>query len=99
MLAATAASAQSRQTAPQPRPAEKLHIGPRIREGIQSGQLTRPEVQQLRQRFGRIREHAKVLRGEARRLTPEDRRKVLREWRQASRALFLLRHNKLRRGR
>jgi hypothetical protein len=99
MLAATAASAQTRQTPPQPSPAEKLHIGPRVREGIRSGQLTRPEVQRLRQRFGRIRDHARELRGQASRLTPENRAKVLREWRQASRALYMLRHNKIRRDR
>ncbi len=64
-----------------------------MREGIRTGQLTRPEAQQLRKRFGELRQRARDMRADGT-LSPEERKTLRNEWRQTSRALFRMRHNK-----
>jgi hypothetical protein len=74
-------------------PPQRLHLPQRMRDGIRTGQLTRPEAQQLRQRFVELRQHAKAMRADGT-LSPEERKTLRNEWRQTSRALFRMRHNK-----
>ena len=97
MLMAPAAAAQTAQPEQKARPGQHLRLGPRIRDGVRSGQLTKPELQRLRQRLTEIRARAKSVRGGARQLDPAERRQLLREWRKASRLLFLMKHNRIRR--
>jgi hypothetical protein len=94
MLTGTMAYAQTPpQGAPGSGPAQRLHIPQRMRDGIRTGQLTRPEVRQLRQRFGELRQRARDMRADGT-LSPEERKTLRNEWRQTSRALFRMRHNK-----
>jgi hypothetical protein len=78
-------------------PAQRLHLPQRMRDGIRTGQLTRPEVQQLRQRFGELRQRARDMRADGT-LSPEERKTLRNEWRQTNRALFRMRHNTNRRN-
>jgi hypothetical protein len=98
MLTSTAAFAQATpapaQTAPQAGPAQRLHIPQRIRQGVRAGQLTRPEVQRLRQRLAEIRKLSQAMRGDGA-FSAAERQTLRRGWRRTSRALFLMRHNKL----
>ena len=98
LMAPVAAAQTAQQPTPQAGPGQRLHIGPRIRDGVRSGQLVRPELQRLRQRLNQIRAHARTMRGSGGQLEPGERRELRREWRQASRALFLMKHNRFRRG-
>src|SRR5689334_8090084 len=93
MLIGSAAYAQTPQKPQRPGPAQRLNIGPRIRDGVKSGTLTKPELQQLRQRLAQIRKDAKAMRADGN-LGPGERRKLRGEWRMVSRALFRLKHNK-----
>jgi hypothetical protein len=95
-LAAAPAFAQTSST--RQSPAERQQIGPRVREGVRLGQITRLEAQRLRQRVGAIRQHGLAMRQDGQ-LTRTERQQLLREWRGASRLVFQLRHNSSRRGR
>jgi len=97
LLAAPAASAQVRTPPDAARGAavqqRAPHFPQRIRAGVRAGQLTREEV-------GRIRQHLRQFRAEARRMrqdgtmTPAERTRLRHEMRQVSRQIFRLRHNK-----
>ncbi|HXT69602.1 MAG TPA: hypothetical protein VN700_07595 [Vicinamibacterales bacterium] len=96
----TGSAAYAQATPPQKpakaAPAQRLHVKQRIRQGVQRHQLTKPEVQQLRQRFAEIRKQGKALRADGK-FSPRDRMKMHHEWRKASRGLFLKRHNRIKR--
>jgi hypothetical protein len=79
-------------------PAERLHIGQRIREGVRAGQLTKPEVQRLRHRLTELRKEGQAMRGDGT-LSPGERKQLRGEWRRTGRALFRMRHNEIRRER
>ena len=93
VLAASAAYAQT-PARPNPSPGVRMQIGQRIRSGLKSGQLTRPELQQLRDRLGKIHKEARSMRQDGRQLTPDERAKLKRELRGASRMLFRMKHNR-----
>jgi hypothetical protein len=96
MLTGATAFAQTPQATQKPNPAQRLHIAKRMRDGVRSGQLTRQEVMRLRQRFDQIRQHAKQMRASGA-LAPKDRLQLRQEWRRAGRALFLMKHNRIKR--
>jgi len=97
LLFAPTLSAQT-ATRPQGQPGRAQQaMRVRIRDGVRSGQLTTAEVQVIRQRLTNFRAHAQELR-RAGTLTPQDRSTLRRQWRQLSRTVFGLRHNRVRRG-
>ena len=98
MLMGSMAYAQTpRQGAPRTGPAQRLRIPQRMREGVRAGQLSRPEAQRLRQRLGELHQRAKDMRSDGA-LSREERQTLRKEWRQTSRAVFRMRHNKIGRG-
>ena len=96
MLTSATAFAQTPQATPKSNHEQRRHIGQRVREGVRSGQLTRHEVKRLRHRFGQIRQHARKMRTDGA-LAPKDRMQLRQEWRKAGRALFLMKHNRIKR--
>lgn len=97
LLTASVAAAQTPQPPRQAGPRQLSQIGPRIRDGVRSGQLTRPELARLRERLTALRQRAKAMRGDGGTLAPEQRKQLRREWRQTSRMLFVMRHNRIKR--
>ena len=93
---AQATSPQKPARAARAEAAKRLHIQQRMRQGIRTHQLTKPEVQQLRQRFAEIRKQGKAMRADGT-LSRQERLKMHREWRKASRALFAKKHNRIKR--
>jgi len=93
VFVATTAYAQT-PVKPNAGPGPRQQIGPRIRAGVKSGQLTRPELKQLRERLGKLRLEARMMRKDGKQLTPEQRAKIRKELRGTGRMLFRLKHNK-----
>jgi len=69
----------------------KTLMAQRIRQGIRSGQLTRDEVAEIRQRLQAFRADVRRLRA-AGPLTRGDRQGLRQEWRRISRLVFVKKH-------
>jgi hypothetical protein len=74
-------------------------VAQRIREGIQSGQLTRGEVGRLRARIAAQRASGMAMRRSGATLSRAERLRIARGWREINRQIFRFRHNAMRRGR
>jgi len=95
MLGAGPAMAQTSSTPQSPgRPGAT--IGRRIQDGVRQGQITRGELRRVRARIAAVRARVRDLRADGA-LSPQDRAAVRRAWRQASRLVFQVRHNRIRR--
>src|SRR5258707_775989 len=64
----------------------------RIKEGVQSGELTKPETRRLEAREAKIQHDKKVAKSDGV-VTPEERAKLRREERRTSRAIYRDKHN------
>lgn len=97
LLAAPVASAAQTAATPQsPAAGRRAAMGQRLRDGVRSGQLTRGELRRVRTRLAAIRAHATQLRAGG--LSRAERATLRREWHRASRLVFGLKHNQVRRG-
>jgi hypothetical protein len=70
----------------------------RIKQGVQSGELTRGEAQRLEAQQGRI-EANKLIDKSKGPLTPQERAQLTREQNRASRDIYRLKHNERERPR
>ena len=97
LLAAPAASAQTRTPSdPARRQAVQQrapHFAQRIRAGVRAGQLTREEVGRIRQQLRNLHAQARQMRQDGS-MTPAERTRLRHERRQMSRQIFRLRHGK-----
>lgn len=64
----------------------------RIREGVESGALTKQESRHLRARQARIRQDKRVARMDGV-VTPQERKQLRKEQRRASRAIYHQKHD------
>ena len=97
-LVVTAAASAQTPAPPQSRhPGTLQQLGLRLRDGVQSGQLTKGEAARLRARLAAFRQHREALGAHLGTRTPEQRRALAGERRRLSRMLFRLTHNRVRR--
>ena len=90
LLLSTAASAQIRTPGINARQANERA---RIRQGVATGELTRPEAQRLRTREADIRQDKQAARAD-RVVTPGERRELRTDERRTSRAIYRQKHDR-----
>jgi hypothetical protein len=84
-------AAQTRQRPDVRTDRPKSLLAQRIHQGIRSGQLTRPEVREIRQRLQALRSDVKRMRADGT-LSKADRQALRQEWRRVSRLVFVKKH-------
>jgi tellurite resistance protein len=71
---------------------KQVHQQARIKQGVKSGALTKPEAVKLEKEQAKIRHDKKVAKSDGK-VTPQERQKIRREQRKSSRHIHRLKHN------